>query len=146
LKYPAALQRPPVKKSPADERRSPRAKVLLAGFLESEGVRVPIRIRNLSEHGVLVVGKVRLPEDAHVTLRCNGQAVQGWIAWVADASAGIHFGEPKRADDLLPSPAFSPQPITKDGRLSDFRRPGFRGNQLTSAEKRILQEWASTQR
>jgi hypothetical protein len=134
-----------VKKSPADERRSPRAKVLLAGFLESGNLRIPVRIRNLSEHGVLVVGKVPLPEDAHVTLGCNGQAVQGWIAWVADESAGIHFGEPNRADDLLPSAGFSPQPITKDTRVSDFRRPGFRGNQLTSAEREILREWASTQ-
>src|SRR6476659_3741239 len=103
-----------VKKAPGDERRSARANVLLAGFIESEQVCVPVRIRDLSEHGALVVGKVRLAVDTHVTLRCNGKAIQCWIAWTADAHAGIQFGATERSDGLLPNSKLSSQAITKD--------------------------------
>jgi|SRR5947209_7399739 len=92
-----------VKKSAADERRSARVKVFLSAFLESGTISVPVRIRDLSKHGVLVVGQVPLAAGTDVTLRCNGKAIHGWIAWAADASAGIEFSEPKCPGDLLPS-------------------------------------------
>lgn len=133
--------RPTVTKSAADERRSARVKVFLSAFLESGTVSVPVRIRDLSEHGVLVVGQVPLAAGTEVTLRCNGKAMHGWIAWAADASAGIEFSEPKCPVDLLPSPKLVSKQITKDARVADYRRPGFRGNQLTSEERKILEEW-----
>ena len=133
-----------MKKFP-DERRSARVKVFLSAFLESENISVPVRVRDLSKHGVLVVGQVPLAAGEEVTVRCNGKEVHGWIAWVADASAGIEFGEPRCPDDLLLSSKVLSKPITKDTRVSDFRRPGFRGNQLTSDERKILEEWARAQ-
>ena len=131
-----------VKKSAADERRSPRAKVFLSAFLESGTAAVPVRIRDLSKHGVLVVGQLPMAVGTEVTLRCNGKSIHGWIAWAADASAGIEFSEAKCPDDLLRSSNVVSKQIMKDTRVADFRRPGFRGNQLTSEERKVLQEWA----
>jgi hypothetical protein len=125
----------------ADERRSARANVLLVAAVECGGVRIPVRVVNLSAHGALVLGEVIPSEDSPVIFRCNGLVVEGWIAWVRPPHAGIHFSA-----TIQPGKALSKTPATgtmiiKDSRRLDYRRPGFRGNQLTAEEKHIVEHW-----
>jgi hypothetical protein len=49
-------------KTSADERRSGRANVMLAAALELEGVRIPVRVANLSSHGALILGTALPPQ------------------------------------------------------------------------------------
>jgi hypothetical protein len=129
----------------ADERRSTRANVLLTAAIECGGVRIPVRVSNLSAHGALVLSDAVLEEGASVIYRCNGMQIEGWIAWVRPPHAGIQFGEPIPHQDLLRSAPVPHQMIIKDSRKLDHRRPGFRGKQLTADEKRILEEWRASQ-
>jgi hypothetical protein len=130
-----------VTKKTADERRSARANVLLVGTVECGGVQTRVRIANLSAHGALVVAEGLPAEGTQLTLRCNGATVQSWIAWVRTPHAGIQFGEPIDPDELLRNaPPAQAQMITRDNRKVDFRRPGFRGNQLTAEERKIVDE------
>ena len=124
-----------------DDRRSARANVILTALIEDGDIRAPVRVSNLSEYGALVIGD-RLPSgESHVTLHCNGTAVRCWVAWSQGGRAGIHFEEPV-CPELLTKRESPPTPvITKDSRSTDFRRPGFRGNQLTDEERKILEDW-----
>jgi hypothetical protein len=124
----------------ADERRSARANVLLAGFIEGGGVRIRVRVGNQSAHGALLIGDMIPPRDTQVTFHCNGVTVESWVAWVQAPHAGIQFGEPIQPQDLVRNTAVPIQMITKDTRKLDFRRPGFRGNQLTDEERKIVEE------
>lgn len=125
----------------ADERRSERSKVLLTAMIENGGSRIPVRVSNLSAHGALVIGKELPPSEERVVFHCNGFATGGWIAWVKDGHAGIQFDEPVEPEKLvqrLPTPRVT---IIKDTRELNFRRPGFRGNQLTDEQRKIVEEW-----
>jgi hypothetical protein len=129
----------------ADERRSARANVLLAAVVECGGLRIPVRVVNLSAHGALVLGEAVPSEDTSVVFRCNGLIVEGWIAWVRRPHAGIHFGEIIKPGKALSKTAVTQTMIVKDSRKLDFRRPGFRGNQLTAEEQQTLERWKKEQ-
>lgn len=124
-----------------DERRSERANVILAATIEHRGARIPVRVSNLSQHGVLVVGDRIPPGETQVTFHCNGASVQSWVAWSRGGRAGIQFGIPIQPDALAQREAVPRVAIVKDTREVDFRRPGFRGNQMTEEERKIVEEW-----
>jgi PilZ domain len=125
----------------SDERRSDRANVILTAMIEHSQDRIPVRIRNLSEHGALVVGDGLPAADTAITFRCNGQAVEGWVAWSRGKRAGIAFGKPTRLDALTKREQRQGLGITKDTREISVRRPGFRGNQLSEEERKIVEAW-----
>ena len=129
-----------------DERRSDRANVILTAVIEHSQDRIPVRIRNLSEHGALVVGDGLPAADTDITFRCNGQAVEGWVVWSQGERAGIMFGKPTRLDALTKREQRQGIEITKDTREISVRRPGFRGNQLSDEEHKIVEEWTKTKR
>ena len=125
-----------------DERRSGRANVILAATLEHRGARIPVRVSNLSEHGALVVGDGLPKGETQIVFHCNGANVQSWVAWSRDGRAGIEFGIPVPPDALIQKGEAVPRvAIIKDTRELDFRRPGFRGNQMTDEERKIVEEW-----
>jgi hypothetical protein len=130
----------------SDERRSARANVILTGTIEHSNSRLPVRIRDVSEHGAQVIGDMLPAPDTRITLRCNGKAVDGWVAWSQGERAGIEFGEPTPPDDLTKRARHPNFGITKDTREIEFRRPGFRGNQLSEEERRIIEEWTKPSR
>lgn len=129
----------------AYERRSARAKVLLTATIECGGARIPVRLVNLSAHGALVAFDTEPPEDKTLILRCNGQAATGSIAWVHPPHAGIDFDAPIMPKMFLTKTLHTAQLITRDTRESDFRRPGFRGNQLSNEEWQIVEKWKCKQ-
>ncbi len=125
----------------SDERRSARANVILTAVIEHGSARIPVRISNLSEHGALVVGDGLPQDETQINFRCNGASVQGWVAWSRAGRAGIQFGTPLQPDALTQREAAPRATIIKDNREVDFRRPGFRGNQMTDEERKIVEEW-----
>jgi hypothetical protein len=124
-----------------DERRSARANVLRTGELDCLGVRSQVRVGNLSAHGALIIGQDLPPEGAGVTFRCNGVAIEGCLVWVRLPYAGIDFNEVVEPQELLRDRRVPSPIITKDTRVIDIRRPGFRGNQLTNEERRLVDDW-----
>lgn len=132
-------------KNPIDERRSPRANVLLVGEIEIGKARIPVRVNNLSAHGALVIGQQIPNADSRVVFHCNGIAIDGWVAWAKAPQAGIRFDELIQPEDLLRSVSLHPQAVMRDTRQLDFRRPGFRGNQLTQEEREMLDGWRASQ-
>jgi hypothetical protein len=117
-----------------DERRSSRAKVMLAATIEYDGQSIPVRIDDLSSHGAKVLGD-RLPAiDTPVTFRCKTLAVSAYVAWVDGAMAGIGFGHPVQPQEVLRKVS-APRPVA----AQDYRRPGFRGGRLTDAERKIVE-------
>lgn len=128
-----------------DERRSPRANVILTATIEFGRTRIPVRVRNLSQHGALVIGDGLPADETEITFRCNGAAVQSWVAWSQPGRAGIQFGRPTQTEALTQREAGPRIAITKDTREQDFRRPGFRGNQMTEEERKTVDEWIQLQ-
>src|SRR5574338_310335 len=124
----------------SDERRSKRANVILTATVESGGVRTPVRIGNLSAHGAMIIADCLPPPEASVMFHCNGLAVQAWVTWIQAGRAGIQFAEPMNPDVLAKRAAVPQSMIVKDEREVDFRRPGFRGNQMTEEERKIVEE------
>jgi hypothetical protein len=124
-----------------DERRSARANVILTATIEQGKARIPVRVSNLSEHGALVFGNGLPESETQITFRCNGVAVQGWVSWAQTTRAGIQFGVPTSPEALSKREATPRTVISKDTREPNFRRPGFRGNQLTDEERKIVEEW-----
>ena len=128
-----------------EERRSLRSAVLLTAELECDGIRVPVRIANISAHGALVSGGVLPPADRRLIFHCKGIAIEGWVAWARPPDAGIDFDA--EIDPKIFARKNRPEKlIIRDTRDKDFRRPGFRGNQLSAEERRIVDEWEREQR
>ena len=126
----------------AEERRSARANVLLTATIEDSGFSLPVRVGNLSAHGALVIGDALPPREAVVTFRCNGAAVAGMIVWTGTGRAGIEFAQPIDLSEVArkapPPPAIE---TVKDTREVTYKRPGFRGNQMSEEERRIVEEF-----
>jgi hypothetical protein len=115
--------------------------VLLSAVVECDGARIPVRVINLSANGVLVACDAPPPADTRVKFQIGGRIVDGWTAWVRLPHAGINFDEPIDPADFLPKSLRTGDLIIRDTRDLDFRRPGFRGNQMTAEERRIVEEW-----
>lgn len=125
----------------ADDRRTPRAKVLLAGTLHHDRNATPVRIRDLSRHGALVIGDLLPCADTHVTLRCGSQAVSGWVCWLRDNLAGLSFDQTVNEQSFAKPTYHTSQFVKMPGRRDElYRRPGFRSGQLTAAERRFAEQ------
>jgi hypothetical protein len=124
-----------------DERRSARANVILKAVIEWHGGRANVRVGNLSAHGALVIGEGLPVRDTNVTFRCHETAVSGWIMWATAERAGIQFEQPVDPEAVAHRPAPPKAQISPDTRELDFRRPGFRGNQMTDEERKMVEEW-----
>lgn len=117
-------------------RRSRRSNVLLAASLEAGGVLHPVKLRNLSSEGALVEGDELPIEGSKVLFRRNDLEVESRIAWVTGNHAGVAFGCPLRAEDVLRNVP-KPRPRVK----LDFRRPGVKSRPLTPEERRLVESW-----
>jgi hypothetical protein len=120
-------------------RSSRRSPVLLAARIEVEGVSVAVKLRNLSEKGVLIEGD-RLPAEGSDTwFERNDLRLSSRVVWVQGKYAGVAFDTPLNAEEVLRQ---IPQPKPKA--QNDFRRPGFTCRPLTDYERQMLATWMAS--
>lgn len=126
-----------------DNRRSARSKMMLAATLNSEGGHVTVRLLDLSSHGALIVGDGIPTVHTDVAVRCGTQSVMGSIAWVHGNKAGVKFHEPVGRHQFTRRIGFTSHDVVTYTRNASYRRPGFRGNQLTAEERYFLDQLLS---
>lgn len=121
-------------------RRSARSKVMLAATLDYGGGCARVRVLDLSSQGALVAGEEIPAVDTDVTLQCGTQSVAGSIAWVRGQKAGVEFRKSVNRHLFAPTRDPANHIVVEDARKLHFRRPGFRGNQLTVEERYFLDQ------
>src|SRR6218665_1391123 len=71
--------------------RPPRKNLLLAASLEAEGLKVQVRIRNLSESGAMLDGSALPRPGTVMTLRRTEIEVGARVVWQSDGRCGVAF-------------------------------------------------------
>jgi hypothetical protein len=100
-----------------------------------------IRIANISATGALLFGALLPMEGDCATLVCGKLEISGRVAWRGKQHAGFAFDVLIDPSAVMPKRMDTATCIVKDEREIDFRRPGFRGNQLSPEERQMLEEW-----
>jgi hypothetical protein len=72
-------------------RRVPRSKLLLAGSIESAGMKSPVRIRDLSETGALLEGPAFPPAGTVLTLTRLAVQIDAKVVWHRPPKCGVEF-------------------------------------------------------
>ena len=122
--------------SMSQNRRSRRSPVFLAATIEVAGTPQAVKLRNLSEEGVLVQGE-RLPLEGTTTFfQRNDLRVKSRIVWVHGEFAGVAFARPLKSEEVLRN---VPQPRARVN--ADFRRPGLACRPLTADERKMVEKW-----
>lgn len=118
------------------KRRTRRAPVMLTANLAVAGANYEVRLRNLSEDGVLVEGDELPPEGAVAKFERNELSVKSTVVWVEGRFAGVKFGRPLKSESILrhvPRPR-PPEPMV-------FKRPSLACRQLTAPERKMVERW-----
>jgi PilZ domain len=75
----------------AAKERQPRKNLLLAATIEADGLKVPVRIRNLSEGGAMVDGSALPRTGTLLTLTRAEIEVGGRVVWQTQGRCGVAF-------------------------------------------------------
>lgn len=122
-------------------RRSRRSPVLLTATIELGGSVHEVKLRNLSSDGALVEGAENLPEYASVTFCRKELRVRARVAWVQGNHAGIAFDKAlEPAEVLRHVPRREAKPLPSEL----FTRPAVTRHQLSTLERRWIQDWMDT--
>lgn len=78
------------------KRRSKRLRVFLRGSLVSSRGEQAVRVRDISEGGVLVEAEHTPGVGERVTLSCSGHELTGTVIWHRGSWSGIEFERPLR--------------------------------------------------
>jgi hypothetical protein len=81
--------------------RAQRKNLFLAAEIETEGVKLPVRIRNLSEGGAMVEGVALPGVGATLILRRLQIELAGSAIWRTAGRCGIKFGEPAFVEEWV---------------------------------------------
>lgn len=117
-------------------RRTRRSHFLMAASIESDGVTIPVKLRNLSSEGALVEGDKLPAAGSMVVFHKKELNLPGHIAWATAGRAGIAFEarlDPASVLRHVPSIKAVPKP--------DFRRPRIRASEISPGERQIAQDW-----
>ncbi|MDG2535046.1 PilZ domain-containing protein [Sphingomonas sp. HITSZ_GF] len=71
--------------------RAPRKNLLLAATIEADGLKVPVRIRNLSEGGAMLDGSVLPRPCTRLLLRRSEIEVGARVIWQSQGKCGVSF-------------------------------------------------------
>ncbi len=120
------------KDTTAERRKRPsRASLFLSANITIDGLHAPVtvRVRNLSEGGMMIDGHVRLVPGMRVVVDLHGIGeLEGQVAWTEAGRVGIAFAvkiDPKLARAPSPAGMATGWHAQKPPRIYD-RRPGFR--------------------
>jgi hypothetical protein len=122
-------------------RRSRRSPVLLAATVEVGGAVHDVKLRNLSSDGALVESDDDLVEYAAITFCRKDLRVRARVAWVQGRYGGIAFEKPlEPAEVLRHIPRREAKPMPREL----FARPSVSRHQLSSVERRWIEDWMTT--
>jgi len=108
----------------------------MAASIEADGVKVAVKLRNLSSEGALVEAAQLPTIGCAVIFRKKELNLPGRVAWVTGDRAGIAF------DTMLdPEAVMRHVPRTRPMAKLDFRRPGLKASELSPGERQIAQDW-----
>ncbi len=120
----------------ATNRKSKRARVLLAAKLQTQFGEIDCRLRDLSRKGALVECKPTPPTGSEVVFSRGTIAVPARVAWSQPGRIGLEFDFMIDEHDVLvqlkrPS---SSQPVQR------FRRPGIKES-ASDKERQLAAAW-----
>lgn len=128
-----------------DPRSDPRANVFLTATLYADGI-YPVRIRNLSIHGVLIEGASLPCEGVAVRLRRGSLGLSGEIAWQRGKHCGVHFETPISVDEWVKGAGSAAQQGI-DAAIAEIRNGGMDPRPLgaisSQAPRQLLEDAAS---
>ncbi|MBV9528353.1 PilZ domain-containing protein [Sphingomonas sp.] len=124
--------------STPQNRRARRSPVFLTATIEVAGIPEPVKLRNLSEEGVLIEGDRLPPEGTRTCFQRKDLLVESRIIWVQGRYAGVAFDHPLKPEDVLRHVA-KPRPTAK----LDHRRPGLACRPLSTNERKMIEQWLS---
>jgi PilZ domain len=113
------------------KRRASRASLFLTANIAIEGLATPVtvRVRNLSEGGMMIDGHVKLVQNMPVIVDLRGIGkIEGRVAWTEAGRAGVAFAveiDPKLARAPSPTGMALETTILKAPPIYE-RRPGLR--------------------
>lgn len=113
------------------KRKGARASLFLSAAVTVDGALQPVtvRVRNLSEGGMMIDGHVSFARDARIVANLRGIGdIPGRIAWTEAGRAGVAFDfaiDPKLARAPAPAGMAHDAQLLKVPKIYD-RRPGLR--------------------
>ena len=119
-------------------RRSDRSNVMLKATLELGDASLPVVLRNLSQEGALVAGETLPKPGTRALFHREGLSVPSRVAWAHCGHAGLEFEHTLFPRELL---RHVPVPERKPPQIA--RRPGFKPQPLSSAERQMIERWAT---
>jgi hypothetical protein len=84
----------PIAPKVLDERGEPRLDVYLDAAIFFEGIGVPVTIKNISTHGVMLTGKHVPPVGTHVSVMTAQYVLRGTVQWIGEEQYGVLLDEP----------------------------------------------------
>jgi hypothetical protein len=118
------------------QRRSKRARVLLAALLETPFGNIDARLRDLSQRGALVECLNPPAKGSEVVFTRNTISVPARVAWTAANRVGLEFAYPIDEGEVLVQLRRTPV----DQNQPRFRRPRL-GEDLSPQERQAVQRW-----
>lgn len=115
----------------ASKRKGARSSLFLTASIAIPGMAAPVtvRVRNLSEGGMMIDGHVKLVRDTAVIVELRGIGeIEGRVAWTEAGRAGVAFAveiDPKLARAPAPAGMAAEVNLLKAPKIYD-RRPGLR--------------------
>ncbi|HVJ01590.1 MAG TPA: PilZ domain-containing protein [Sphingomonas sp.] len=82
---------PPPSPGPEPQPRAARKNLLLSATIEVDGLKAPVRIRNLSESGAMIDGAALPRPGSRLVLRRAEVEVAATVAWQAGGRCGVAF-------------------------------------------------------
>src|SRR5665213_405493 len=121
-----------VEGSATGQRKTKRARVLLAARLETADGEVEARLRDLSRKGALVECRVAPPAGAEVVFVRGATSVPARVAWSIDNRVGLEFAYMIDEHEVLVQLART----SSDQQQPRFRRPRLFGESISPHERK----------
>lgn len=86
---------------PGRQDRAPRKNLFMAAEIETDGLKLPVRIRNLSEGGAMIEGAALPGVGATLILRRLQIELAATVIWRTAGRCGIRFGEPAFVEEWV---------------------------------------------
>jgi hypothetical protein len=121
------------------QRQAKRARVLLAGKLQTAYGEADARLRDISRKGALVECAQVPPVGSEVVFSRGSTVVPARVAWSAAGRIGLEFHYPIDENEVLVQLKKAPSGVPQQ----KFRRPGL-NEDLSDQERKLARAWGAT--